>query len=210
MNMSERIKTKRKELGLTQSQLAKAVGIKQPSLSSIERGESKDLKATTLKGLAKALQVTPEWLETGKEQPKFDNNITPIPNLGKVPLISFVQAGDWAECVDPYPVGTGEDMIECPVPHSENTFALRVSGESMEPRFHSGEIIFVDPCRQAENKDFVVAKLDHQNAATFKQLVIEDGNMMLKALNPDWPTHYMPIDEDAHIIGKVIARLEQF
>jgi transcriptional regulator with XRE-family HTH domain len=45
--------------------LAKRAGIKQPSLSELETGETKEISGPTLIGLAKALEVNPGWLLNG-------------------------------------------------------------------------------------------------------------------------------------------------
>lgn len=58
---------------------------------------------------------------------KIDNEV-----LKKdVPLISWVQAGDWCEAINNVEPGDAEDWLWCPAKHSEKTFALRVSGVSM-------------------------------------------------------------------------------
>lgn len=62
-----RIKAKRKELGLSQVQLAAMAGIKQSSLSELETGESKMPSAEALMGLSKALNVSKTWILTGKD-----------------------------------------------------------------------------------------------------------------------------------------------
>lgn len=62
-----RIRHARRELRkLTQPQLAAAAGIKQPSLSELETGETKEISGPTLMAVAKALRVRPEWLLTGE------------------------------------------------------------------------------------------------------------------------------------------------
>lgn len=156
---------------------------------------------------------TEEWLKTGKEQNlvedrKGDYNTQALPALkdkDKVPVISMVQAGDWSEVADPYPMGEGEDRLPCPYPHGDNTFAVKISGQSMSPEFPEGMIIFIDPNEYPENKQYCVAKLDDTNEATFKQFVVEDGQKFLKAVNPDWPNKYLPINGNCHIIGRLIG-----
>lgn len=56
----ERLRKARKDAGLTQTELAVKVGIKQPTLSAIETGESQG--TTYLVELANALSVNPSWL----------------------------------------------------------------------------------------------------------------------------------------------------
>lgn len=214
--LADRAKVARKNAGLKQVEAAKKIGIKQPSLSDIETGKTKTLDGTTLIGMSKAYGIEADWLATGKttqkniKQPAQECNVQILPQSKQVPVVDMVAAGDWTETTDPYPVGDAESWELCPVPHGENTFAVRISGESMLPKFEHGEIVFCDPSTQPENKDYVIAKLTDENQATFKQLVIEDGQKMLKALNPNWPTKYVPINGNCHIVGKVIARLEKF
>lgn len=61
-----RLRHARKARSLTQVKLASISGVKQSSISDLERGESKSFRGSTLVSLAKALQVSPEWLANGK------------------------------------------------------------------------------------------------------------------------------------------------
>ena len=63
---SMRLRHARKMRGLTQVELARLSGLKQASLSDLERGESKSFRGSTLMSLAKSLNVSPEWLSHGK------------------------------------------------------------------------------------------------------------------------------------------------
>lgn len=89
------------------------------------------------------------------------------------------------------------------------THCLRVRGDSMynpggRYSYADGEIIFVDPDRQANPGDCVIVRLDDQ--AMLKQLFIEDGRQMLKALNPEWSPRCLEIDGDAAITGVVVGK----
>jgi transcriptional regulator with XRE-family HTH domain len=62
-----RLRYARKDLRkLKQSELATRAGIKQPSLSDLETGETKEISGPVLIALARELAVRPEWLITGK------------------------------------------------------------------------------------------------------------------------------------------------
>lgn len=138
------------------------------------------------------------------------SNVEPGPALrGQVPLISWVMAGQWCETVDTYYVGEAEDWFSCPVSHGDRTYALRVLGASMEPRFFEGDLIFVDPDREPANGDFVVVRLDERSEATFKKLRVEnDGDMWLEAINPAWPERYIRVEEKATFCGVAIFKGE--
>lgn len=134
-----------------------------------------------------------------------DQNTTPGPDLtGKVPLISWVQAGTWHHAEDPYQVGDAEDWLYYPKKNGDRVYALRVRGDSMTANhgrsYPDGSIIFVDPARCSPTSgDRVIAKLDGVDEVTFKVFVCDGGRCWLKALNADYP----PITDRFMVIGTV-------
>ncbi len=124
------------------------------------------------------------------------------------PLISWVQAGEWHEISESFVPEYGDELYHCPAKCSSESFVLRVRGTSMEPKFHEGDLIFVDPNASAEHGKYVVVRIDSSNEATFKQLIIEEGSQYLKALNPDWPNRIIEIDEEASICGVIVFKGE--
>ena len=85
---------------------------------------------------------------------------------------------------------------------------LRVRGESMEPRFRDGYLIFVDPAVPPDHGRFVVVQGENSNEATFKQLIVEGKRKYLKALNPDWPERIIESHATAAICGVVVFKGE--
>lgn len=69
MGAGQRIKGMRVSKGLTQEGLAKLAGMKQGTLSELETGISQRPRGDSLVRIAKALEVDPEWLVTGKGSP---------------------------------------------------------------------------------------------------------------------------------------------
>ncbi len=134
-------------------------------------------------------------------------NTEPGPAIrGAVPLISWVQAGEWSQIVDNFSPGDAEDWMPCPRRFGPRTFALRVRGISMEPKYQDGDIIFVDPDAQVEHGKNVVVRLDDECEATFKQFMVEGNRRYLRALNPAWPNPVLQIDGEATICGVVIGK----
>ena len=62
MIIGEKIKRLRKEKGWTQEQLGELVGVKKAAINKYEVGNVKNLKRSTIAGLAKAFGVSPVWL----------------------------------------------------------------------------------------------------------------------------------------------------
>src|SRR3546814_5556039 len=69
-------------------------------------------------------------------------------------------AGDWCGVVDNFAPGDADEWMPCPKAHGPNTFALRVRGVSMEPKYRDGAVIFVDPARQADHLRNVVVRME--------------------------------------------------
>lgn len=68
--LGSRVSALRKDKKLTQDELAKLVGVTQGAIAQIENNMRKTISAPTLLKLAAALEANPEWILTGKGDPK--------------------------------------------------------------------------------------------------------------------------------------------
>lgn len=102
------------------------------------------------------------------------------------------------------------EFAHAPASAGKGSFALRIRCDSMvDPAggtmsFSPGDIIIVDPNREAMPGYPVIVKLADAPEAVFKMLEVYDGKRYLKPLNPIYPTAPMPAD--ARIVGVVISR----
>ena len=206
--IGDRVRVARKNKGMTQGQLAAAVGIAQPTLSNLEKG--KHAETVKIVEIAKTLGVRPEWLSSGAgpmlegEACALDANVSPGPNIrGMLPLISWVQAGAFCDVIDCLQPGDAEAWYPCPVTHTPNAYVLRVDGDSMFPEYRDGEMIFVDPRGGYVHGDDVIVR-DPDGKATFKRLQITPDGTFLLAINPAWPDRIIRIPDNSQICGKVI------
>lgn len=69
MSFGERVTKARGWRGVNKSELAQLAGLHKMSITLIEQGKTKQMGFNNLFALAKALQVNPEWLATGKGEP---------------------------------------------------------------------------------------------------------------------------------------------
>jgi SOS-response transcriptional repressor LexA len=107
------------------------------------------------------------------------------------------------------PPANGEQgRLPCPIPCSEDTFVLRVEGESMEPKFHDGDLIYVDPQISPENGRQVILRLEGVDEAILRPPMVEDGRRYFKALNPDWPGRIVEASDQVAIRGVVVFKGE--
>jgi SOS-response transcriptional repressor LexA len=208
MSISARITAAREAAHLSKSELARRLGRSPSAVTQWESGETRALKAESLIGIARETGVRAEWLETGKGPMRADavDNVTEAPPLrSRVPLISWTTAGTWADVEDWHPVGNGEEWVHTTARVGPNAFALRVVGDSMEPRIPDGAIVILDPDRAHHHGTIVLAKRVLDQQATLKQLWFDGATPSLRPLNPRYPILDMPAD--TRIIG-VAVRLE--
>ena len=66
--LSERLRIAMSESGVSQADLARACGVKPPSVNGWLSGKAKFLRGENLLSAASALNVSQEWLATGKGQ----------------------------------------------------------------------------------------------------------------------------------------------
>jgi SOS-response transcriptional repressor LexA len=209
MEVKDWIREARAHKGWTQTALGDAIGRSKANIGHWETGKH----SPSIEQVAQISMLTGYPLpEMGAAGSSNAGNTEPGPDLrGKVPLISWVRAGEWCEAQDPLAPGDAERWMDCPVGHSASTFALRVRGDSMTAphgnsrTYPEGCIIFVDPERKSPvNGDRIVACLEGSHEVTFKVYKNEDGRQWLQPLNPS----HEPIREPFKVLGTVLGKWE--
>jgi SOS-response transcriptional repressor LexA len=124
-----------------------------------------------------------------------------------LPVIDYVQAGAWTSPADPYAKGDGMAHVFPATRVGPKAFALQIRGDSMEPEFREGDRVIVDPALDPLPGDFVVAKLEDEQEATFKKYrplgAGKAAAIELIALNPDWPA----LRIDRQHPGRIVATM---
>ena len=217
--IGKRIKEKRESAKLSQDQVADYFDIGKSAVSGWERGTSQP-SYKKLEGLARVLHTSVDYLVSGKRDKSLASNndlgdslaihnAEKIDVARRIPLISWISAGAWCESPDEFAPGDAEEWLPLPNNASEQSFALRVDGDSMTAKepgaarsYPHGTIIYVDPNKQVTNGARVVARAPN-GTYTFKTYFEDAGRMYLKAINSDYP----PIDvtDNLHICGVVIG-----
>jgi phage repressor protein C with HTH and peptisase S24 domain len=94
-----------------------------------------------------------------------------------VPIINKVSAGYPTDFNDlDYPVGIADDYVRCPGINDPNAFAVRVVGDSMEPKFREGDIVIFSPLEDVRNGDDCFIRMSVPHESTFKRVFFEQDN----------------------------------
>jgi DNA polymerase V len=94
------------------------------------------------------------------------------------------------------------------VKHPLATFYIRVEGDSMEPRIHSGELLVVDRMVETKDGDIVVERVGQE--FTVKRLQIEeDGGIWLVSENPSYEPIRVAEGMDFEVWGRVIYSIHR-
>lgn len=207
---------------ISQAALARACGIKPPSVHDWVSGKTKSIEGENLLRAAAFLKVSPLWLATGKGpmRPSHQQSedmaaltLSPHANVGpaaqphraskEYPLISWVAAGCWQESCDNFEPGIADEWLMSDANAGPHGYWLAVKGASMLPQFTEGVRILVQP----EGFDlvsgkFYIAKMLDTGETTFKQYVRDAGLEFLQPLNNQFPT--LQITDNVRIIGRVV------
>ena len=141
--------------------------------------EIKKLK-TVVKGLAKGTVKKAKANRILRESKVNTRDINEKITPGRVvPIINKVAAGYPADFDDlDYPVGIADDYVRCPDLHDPHAFAVRVVGDSMEPKFFEGDIVVFSPDVEVRNGDDCFVRFTEPHETTFKRVFFEKGNQV--------------------------------
>jgi SOS-response transcriptional repressor LexA len=186
-DLGARIRKVLSEKNLTQSQLARLVGVKQQTVSYICSPDSPATTSRYATKIAQVLGVNPAWLQSG-EGDQFDPmvrielegvllSVVRVPLLAPSDVAPFLKTGE----------NTNKRVMMTDSDIGKNAFAIEIEGESMAPTFKQGDRVVIDPSVAAEPGDFVAASIG--GAVTFRKFrQREAGVYELVPLNSDWPT----------------------
>ena len=197
-----RLKELRKANRMTQSDVAKIVGIGQSGYSFWESGRSK-IDDAGLRKLAALYNVSVDYL-LGTDSNQTKTSV-------KIPVLGDVAAGIPVEAVENI---VDYEEIDAALASTGEFFGLRIKGDSMEPRIREGDVVIVRKQSTADTGDTAVV-LVNGDSATVKRIKKEpDGDLWLIPNNPAYDTkHYTP-DEirtlPVTIIGKVVELRGKF
>ena len=200
MKVNEIIKKRRKELGLTLKQVAEKLGVSESLISRYESNDVKNMGIDKIIPLAKVLDTTPEFLmgwETKKEKENI-NIETVNTDYIMIPLYESISAG--------YGASNSEFIEMIPVfglkKNGTTYFAVKVEGDSMEPKIPNGSTIIIKKDIQIESGEIGAFNLNDENFVKQKKVVKD--KLILHSFNLAYDDKVVNEFDDFVEYGKVV------
>ena len=171
--LGDRIRILRSGRALTQQAVAEALGVSRSAVAMWEKDE-REPNLETLTQLAKLLNVPLSALVEREEAP-MPENLRPV-RTRRIPLLGAIAAGEpiFAEEERETYVDVGSRV--------RADFALEVKGESMEPLYKDGDVVYIR--RQDDVLDGQVAAVAVDGLATLKRVYHLPIGVQLMPINP--------------------------
>jgi len=201
MKVNEIIKKRRKELGLTLKQVAEKLGVSESLISRYESNDVKNMGIDKIIPLAKVLDTTPAFLmgwEDKKEEKSNLNIDTATTDYIMIPLYESISAG--------YGASNSEFIEMIPVfglkKNGTTYFAVKVEGDSMEPKIPNGSTIIIKKDIQIESGEIGAFNLNDENFVKQKKLVKD--KLVLHSFNLAYDDKLVGEYDEFKEYGKVV------
>lgn len=205
------IAKRREEIGMTQDELAKIVGVSKASISRWESGDITNMRRDRIQKLANALNVSPLSLleeETKGLTDSFSQQsnaqLLPSEYIRMIPCFESASAGFGTDAQNriieliPLYIVNEQEAAE--------TICIIVRGDSMHPRIEDGDIVQVHKQDTAETGDIVVI-LDGDEAFV-KRFIHGKNGVILESFNPAYPPMRFTKEESNHLrVVGVVKRI---
>lgn len=232
MLLSERIKIAMDEAGMSQVDLARACGVKPPSVHGWLSGKAKYLRGENLLQAARALGVSQEWLATGSGSMRDSGEERdPVLGLkrGTFMRVEAVDEGDPRMTVIPRvrlrlragisgfeaEPELGEDAnwmiptawIRAKGFKRENLISIGIDGDSMDDKLCDGDSVVINTADR-DPLDGVIFAINYEGEPIVKRMMRDDGRWWLTSDNPDQRKYPRKVCEGDRciIIGRVVKR----
>lgn len=177
---ADKLKTLRERKNITQQELAEDLHINQQQIARYENNQ-RQFKQDFLYKLADYFKVS---INEFFPPSKYDNART-IESTIKIAIYGSIKAG--------MPLESQNDIIDyMDVPkkwakNGKKLFGLKISGDSMYPKYQDGEIVIFrqeEDIESQKNKDCAI--MINHTKSTFKKLLVNDVSIVLQAYNPNY------------------------
>lgn len=198
MDIGKRISHLREKAGLSQLDFSRKVNINNSVMNRIEKG-SRPIRDDELLAIASCLGVSTDYLLTGSDYPKNTER-----KGVRIPLLKRLIAG----IPEPFQEILGYEEIPKELAATGDFFALRVEGDSMQPKLEEGDVVIVRRQRDVDTGNIAIVSINGDEAAIRQVKKLESGIMLYSfnssVYDPHFYSNQQIEDLPVHILGKVI------
>ena len=206
MNVGDRIKLRRKEIGMSQTDLASEVGSTKQNIYKYENGIITNIPSDKIEAISAALCTTPAYLMGWDEKPDAQDS----DSSAELCYVQYV--GPVAAHFNATPTEEHEFRRLPPEwlgrRRPEDFFVATVNGDSMHPQFLNGDEILCLRCSDMGRSGRVGIIVFGNDEATLKRIDYQSGEdwIDLVPVNPEYQTKRIEgADlEQCRVIGRVI------
>lgn len=199
---ADRIKEGMELRNLKQADLVDRTGISKGALSSYISGRYVP-KQNNIYLIAKALNVNEAWLMGNDVPMERSLKNTPSSTAVVINVLGRVAAGIPLDAIEEI-IDTEEISQE--MASNGEYFALKISGNSMEPKISNGDVVIVRKQSDADDGDLVIAMVNGDDAVCKRLKKYSDG-IALISNNPAYEPMYFSnkdiLEKPVTILGKV-------
>ena len=221
MYQPEKLKARRKELKLTQREIAEKLGISFQAYSAWERGikEPSKEKVSQLENILKVskgyftqIEIVRLYHSLSKQgqdkvvlyarnlaQEEQAQKVAPMPErLYEYRVYERMSAGIGASVYDDQNFDTvyfNEELA--------HDFASWVSGDSMEPKYQNGSVALIR--ETGFDYDGAVYAVVCNNQTYIKRVYREENGLRLVSINPKYKDIFISYEEDPRIVGIIVG-----
>lgn len=205
MKIGDRIKQRREELGYSVEYVANTLCKNKATIYRYESNEIENLPISVLEPLAKILKTTPGHLMGWNQKEKA--------KAIRIPVLGSISAGIPLEAITEIDSSEWEE-IPAQMADIADYFALKITGQSMEPRISEGDVVIVRVQNDIESGEVGVVIVNECDA-TVKKVVKQENGIMLVAYNQSvYPPKFYDNKEieelPVEIVGKVVELRAKF
>lgn len=207
----EILKKLREQTGISQRKLAEVLHVSQQTVGSWEVNRTTP-SPEIMNKIADYFGVT---LDSIYGRKTTNNSIQQENHATRIPVYGYVAAGIPIEAIDNFDSTDPDDWEEIDEHMSKDGeyFALRIKGDSMEPKMSSGDVVIVRKQPDAESGDIAIICINGDEA-TCKKIKKTPEGIMLISLNPAYePMFYSKkqVEElPLTILGRVVELRAKF
>ncbi len=194
MDISKKLKDRRKELNLTMLEVAQKTGVSEATVSRWESGDIANMRRDKIVLLANALQVSPSfimgWDESNISETAIPDNFDIITisekDFAMIPVVGTISAGIGCLAEQHFDERELVYLPDLKGTKLKDYFYLKVQGDSMYPMLVEGDLALIRKQTSVDSGSYAAVMIDSQEGV-LKKVIYGSDWIELQSVNPMYP-----------------------